>query len=121
MSTIAATIAVTIIATPVVLLRIASLLGRDLPIRVVADDRAADLAGIPPEVRMLPAAQAAGRLPELTTTAIGTARAGGLTLTLGRHPPRQCRRGEQVSPSLLPRARTCRERAEGRRGPCHAP
>jgi len=60
-------------------------LGRDLPIRVVAGDRSTDLAaGIPPEVRMLPAAQAAGRLPGLTTTAIGIAPAGGLTLTVGR-------------------------------------
>ena len=32
-------------------------LGRDLPIRVVAGDRSADLAGVPPEVRMLPAAR----------------------------------------------------------------
>ena len=59
-------------------------LGRDLPIRVVAGDRSTDLAGVPPEVRMLPAAQAAGRLPGLTTTAIGIAPAGGLTLAVGR-------------------------------------
>jgi len=59
-------------------------LGRDLPIRVVAGDRSADLAGVPPELRMLPAAHAAGRLPGLTTTAIGIAPAGGLTLTVGR-------------------------------------
>gem|GEM_PF-1273508 len=59
-------------------------LGRDLPIRVVAGDRSADLAGVPPELRILPAAQAAGRLPGLTTTAIGIAPAGGLTLTVGR-------------------------------------
>jgi hypothetical protein len=59
-------------------------LGRALPIRVIAGDRSADLAGIPPEVRMLPAAEAVGRLPGLTTAAIGTARAGGLSLTVGR-------------------------------------
>ena len=58
-------------------------LGRELPIRVVAGDRSADLAGVPPEVRMLPAAEAAGRLPGLTTAAIGTAPPGGLTLTVG--------------------------------------
>ena len=63
-------------------------LGRELPIRVVAGDRSADLAGVPPEVRMLPAAEAAHRLPGLTTAAIGTAPPGGLTLTVGGRPRR---------------------------------
>ena len=59
-------------------------LGRDLPIRIVAGDRSADLAAVPTEVRMLPAAAAARRLPGLTTPAIGAAPAGGLVLTVGR-------------------------------------
>jgi hypothetical protein len=58
-------------------------LGRELPIRVIVGDRSAELAGVPPEVRMLPAVEAAGRLPGLTTAAIGAARADGLTLTVG--------------------------------------
>jgi len=58
-------------------------LGRELAIRVVADGRSADLAGVPPEVLMLPAATAVRRLPGLTTPAIGPAQAGGLTLTVG--------------------------------------
>ena len=58
-------------------------LGLELPIRVIVGDRSAELAGVPPEVRMLPAVEAAGRLPGLTTAAIGAARADGLTLTVG--------------------------------------
>ena len=63
-------------------------LGRKLAIRIVADDRSADLAGVPPEVLMLPAATAARRLPGLATPAIGPPPAGGLTLTVGPGRPR---------------------------------
>ncbi len=58
-------------------------LGRELPVRVIAGERSADLPGVPAEVRALPAAGAAARLPGLTTPAIGAAPVGGLTLTVG--------------------------------------
>jgi amino acid adenylation domain-containing protein/thioester reductase-like protein len=58
-------------------------LGRELPLRVIVGERAVDLAGIPAEIRALPAVEAGARLPGLTTAAIGTALAGGLTLTVG--------------------------------------
>ena len=58
-------------------------LGRDLPVRVVAADRSADLAGLPPGLRALPAAEAAARLPALLTTAIGPAAPDGLVLQVG--------------------------------------